>query len=269
MNLWKLVRPLVWAAFHTVSRLSLALSRHRYRYVFILGHMRSGSTLLAHILANHPDFVGAGESHISYQTADDLSKLVLVTCEQLHRPILRETYIVDQINHPYVANEALLSERVYRCIILIREPEATLRSMVKLLKCEEKEALDLYVKRLDPLIQYGLLLRGRAMLVEYDHLIDHTEETLAAITGFFGLNSPLTPNYATHRMTARVPGFGDPSTNIKTGRVVRTSSHDDITISNDTLIAGASAFRKCRDQLQSAMTPSFRPDGAPRPALNE
>lgn len=222
--------------------------------------MRSGSTLLAHILANHPDFVGAGETHVSYRTPADLPKLVLTTCELLRRPILRETHVVDQINHELVTDEVLLSEQVHKCIILIREPKATLNSMVhmtmtNLATWQEDEALRLYVNRLETLVRYGLLLKERAVLVEYDDLVDHTEETLASLTGFLDLDLPLASNYATHRMTARVAGFGDPSSNIKVGRVIRTPSHNNV-ISNDTLIAATSVFRKCRAQLQTVTNSS-------------
>lgn len=248
--IWKVAKIPLWTAFRMVAWLNLILSRREYRYVFILGHMRSGSTLLAHILASHPDFAGAGETHISYQTTADLPKLILKTCELLHRPILRARYIVDQINHSYVANDVLLSEHVYKCVILVREPGATLKSMMNLLKCQEKEALEVYSNRLESLTKYGLLLGERGVLVEYDDLVDQPEKTLAALTRFFGLDSPLTPTYATHRMTRRVAGFGDPSTNIRAGKIIRTPSHE-ITISKDTLIAAAHAFDKCRRQLKT------------------
>lgn len=251
----EVVKAPLWAIFRLVSRFYLVLSKREYRYVFILGHVRSGSTLLAHILANHPNFVGAGESHISYRTADDLPKLVLQTCKSLHRPILRETYVVDQINHPYVTNEVLVSGRVYKCIILIREPEATLKSIMKLLKCQEQEALDVYISRLEALTEYGVLLGKRALLVEYDDLVDHTDHTLAALTSFLGLDSPLLPTYATHRMTGR-EGYGDPSTNIRTGHIIRTPSHA-VAINKDILTLAARAFHKCRGQLQTATVPAM------------
>ena len=148
MGLWKVVRPAARAAFRTVSRAYLLLSGRQYRFIFILGHMRSGSTLLSHILASHLDIVGAGEAHITYQTPADLPQLVLRTCEFLRRPVLRETYIVDQINPPYVTDDVLRSSQIYRCIILIRDPEATIKSTMKMLKCEEQEALDVYIRRL-------------------------------------------------------------------------------------------------------------------------
>ena len=192
----------------------------------------------------------------------DLSKLVLKTCELLHRPVLRETYIVDQINHPYVTDGILRLHQIYRCIILIREPEATVKSTIKLLKCQEQEALEVYIKRLDGLTEYGRQLGARAILVEYDDLVDRTEETLAALTRFLGLQSPLSSTYATHRMTGRVEGYGDPSDNIKIGQIIRTAGHG-IALSNDTLAAATRAFRKCRTELNSAAVQTLTPSAVP------
>jgi Sulfotransferase family len=262
MTLWKVARPAAWAAFRAVSRLYILVSRREYCFIFILGHMRSGSSLLAHILASHPEIAGAGETHISYQTRADLSKLVLKTGEFLHRPVLSETYIVDQINHPYITDEVLGSTEIYRCIILIREPEATIKSTIKMLECQEQEALEVYIKRLDELTRYGRQLGARAVLVQYDDLVDRPEETLAALTSFLGLRSPLTPNYTTHRMTGRIGGYGDPSDNIKTGQIIRTASHG-IAISNDTLAAATRAFHKCRAELQSAAVQPLSPAAVP------
>jgi hypothetical protein len=192
--------------------------------------------------------VGAGETHISYQTPADLPKLILKTSELLHRPILSGKYFVDQINHEYVSDNVLLSKRLYKCVILLRQPEATIKSLMSLLKCQEKEALELYVNRLAALSRYGMLLRERALVVEYDDLVDHSEDTLAALTRFLALDSPLTANYETHRMTGRVAGYGDPSSNIKIGQIMRTPTHQ-ITISEDILVAAVGTFQKCRAQL--------------------
>ena len=261
--IWKVVRRPAWATFHIISRLYQVLSRREYRYVFILGHMRSGSTLLAHILASHPDFVGAGETHISYQTPADLPKLVVKTCELLHRPILRGPYVVDQINHPYVTDDVLHSERLYKCVILVREPEATLKSLMNMLKCDETEALEAYSSRLRLLIRHGMVLKKRAILVEYDDLVDNTEKTLDALTRFFDLETPLTPTYSTHRMTGRVSGFGDPSINIATGQIIRTQRHD-ITVSRETLVTATQAFQNCRQQLETITANAKARSGLPR-----
>jgi sulfotransferase family protein len=258
MTLPKVLRVPAWAVFRSVSRLNLRLRGGDFRYIFILGHMRSGSTLLAHILANHPEIVGAGEMHIHYRAPRDLSDLVLKTCEYLHRPVLHAPYIVDQINHDYVADEVLLSPQIYRCIILLRDPEATLQSMAALKQMndsswQESEAVKNYANRLRTLRHYGQLLKHRAIVIEYDDLIDDTNKTLATLTNFLGLKSPLKPNYTTHRMTGRIAGHGDPSKNIKSGQVVRTPKHD-IAIGKEALIAARSAFRECQDQLRMITT---------------
>ncbi len=224
--LWNVVKPPARVAFGMVSRLHLMLRRHDYRYVFILGHMRSGSTLLAHVLANHPELVGAGETHVKYRSEADLPKLVLETCRLLRRPILRERYIVDQVNHDYLTDQVLLSEQVHRCIILLRASEPTLKSMMGLGIWTEPEAVRVYLNRLATLTHYGLLLKRRAMVVEYDDLVDRSGDVLAAMTRFLQLASPLSESYATHRMTARVAGYGDPSQNIKVGKIVRTAARD-------------------------------------------
>jgi hypothetical protein len=262
MALWKIMKPPMWAAFRAVSRINLLLRGGNYRYIFILGHMRSGSTLLTHILANQPDVVGAGEMHLTYRTPTDLFNLAMKTCETLHRPILRELYLVDQINHDYVSDETLLAEQIHKCIILLREPEATLRSMAALknmnsLPWKETQALKHYVERLETLTRYGFLLRDRACLIEYDSLVDQTSETLTKLTSFLGLNTPLTSSYTTNRMTGRVAGVGDPSDNIKIGRVIRTRKHE-ITLSDETLLVARAAFSRCREQLQIAVKSAER-----------
>lgn len=213
--------------------------------------MRSGSTLLSHVLANHPDFVGAGETHLRYENEKDLSRLVLRTSELLHRPLLKETYVVDQINHAYFSKELLHSPRLYKCIILIREPCATLKSMMSLSIWEEQQAVEIYTRRLEGLAEYGKLLGSRAIVVQYDHLVDQTDHTLASLTKFLHLGTPLTSDYATHRMTNRISGFGDPSGNIKAGQIIKTTPHAAV-LSTNCLEQASIAFHKCLNTLQNS-----------------
>jgi hypothetical protein len=121
--------------------------------------------------------------------------------------------------------------------------------MMNLAIWNESQALDIYLKRLQSLAHYGSLLGDRALLIEYDSLVDHAEDTLAGLTDALGLATPLTPNYKTHRMTGRVRGIGDPSGNIKIGQIVRTPKHE-IVLGKDTLAIGEQAFRKYRNDLQ-------------------
>lgn len=244
-----LIKKVVLAVYRKTIQLNLALHGHKYQYVFVLAHMRSGSTLLSHILANHPEFAGAAESHVTYKTPADLPNLAIVTCQRLRKLKLSATYVVDQINHDeYLTDETLSSPLIHKCVILIRPPEATLQSMISLFGCEEKIALDFYIDRLEALAKYGLILRERALLVEYGDLVDRTEETLATLTDFLGVTQPFKPDYAALRTTGR---FGDPSRNIGVGRVIRTEPHK-IDIGAEALSQASIAFRHCRERLLHA-----------------
>lgn len=197
------------------------VGRREFSYVFVLAHMRSGSTLLSHILSSHPDFTGAGEMNITYKTPADLPKLIAGTCQFLHTPFLRGRYIVDQLNHDcYVTPEVIAA--LTRAVILIRKPEATLKSLIALFKHDEAEALAYYTSRLNTLAEYGRLLGDRAMFIDYDDLVEHSDETLAALTDFFGVYTPFSADYTLKRTTGVV---GDPTDNIKSGRIQRTRGH--------------------------------------------
>ena len=75
---------------------------------------------------------------------------------------------------------------------MLRQPEATLKSMMRYDEnYEEEEALRHYVNRLEELGHYGLLLRDRAIFVEYDDLVDSPDHTLAALSSFLGVRFAL------------------------------------------------------------------------------
>jgi len=249
MVLPNIVKKAVRAGFRKTVQVHSALQWREYRYVFILGHMRSGSTVLSHILTSHPDFVGAGETHTEYKTPADLPKLIPRTCELLRKIELGDSsYIVDQINHPYLTDEVLSSPSIYKCIINIRAPEATLRSLMALFGWNEATALECYVSRLAQLSQYGRNLRERAMVVEYDDLVDQSEGTLAALTRFLAVNPPFKSEYSKNKVNGKM---GDPSNNIFSGRIIRTKGHER-SIGMLTIAGAAKAFRKCQLDLLAA-----------------
>jgi hypothetical protein len=229
--------------------------------------MRSGSTLLSHILASHPEFAGAAETHVDYKDQSDLLNLVVVTIQRLRKLRLKPSakYVVDQVNFDYLTDKTLSSPRIHKCVILIRSPERTLQSLVSLLGWQETAAAKVYRDRLEALVHYGQILRERALLVEYNDLVDRTDDTLAALTNFFEVSQPFTPHYATHSATG---GYGDSSINIRAGRIIPTSPHK-INISAYTLTQASTAFRDCRLRLLQTgvksvndMLPSIRPDFA-------
>ena len=248
------------SAFRKAIEVNIALNGHKHRYVFVLAHMRSGSTLLSHILGSNPEFAYGGESYTMFQTSADLRNLTIETCQRLRRLSLGETYVVGQINWASLADSVLKSPLIYKCVILIRSPEATLRSRVVTPAApgqpgmQEKDALDYYVHRLEQLVGYGRTLGNRAMLIEYDDLVDNSEETLDALTDFFNVDQPFHTKYKLHRVTG---GYGDPSKNIWSGQIIRTPPHN-AHIDADTLAKASTAFHNCRERLLIAGVKSAR-----------
>ena len=73
------------------------MSRAR-RNLFVLGHMRSYSSLLCHILGSHPQVDGYCETHIKYRTWLDLLRLRSRVVQLTGEP-LRGRYILDKVLH--------------------------------------------------------------------------------------------------------------------------------------------------------------------------
>jgi hypothetical protein len=230
--------------------LNLAVRPSKFGFVFILASRRAGSTLLSHIITSHPDFIGAGETHTTYSTEADLPKLIPRTSQLLRRLQLKGKYIVDKITmDEYILDDQLLlSPLIFKCPILIRAPEGALKSFMNWYDVRDDVALEVYLSRLETLARYGDVLQKRALLVEYDNLLDHPDETLAALTRFFEVEQLFSGTYATHKATGKV---GDASPNIFSRRIIRTRSHN-VSISAEVMGNAEEAFQKCKRALLSS-----------------
>ncbi len=52
------------------------LKSEKRKMLFVCGHMRSGSSLLLHILNTNPEVLGFGEMHIKYHSEKDFGRAV-------------------------------------------------------------------------------------------------------------------------------------------------------------------------------------------------
>lgn len=187
----------------------LAKTRAPYETIFILSHMRSGSSLLATILGNSSEICGYGESMLSYHSARDLELLAgsnLYRLQPWRRPG-DERYMLDKLVHDdLLAPDTLplLAERGCLFIFLMREAAGTIRSMMSMADMNDTLAASLYVKRLDMLEQYGRMLPdvGSAFLLSYDDLVRRTEKTLAGLSSYLDLQTPLSATYEVLRPMA-------------------------------------------------------------------
>jgi len=192
-------------------------------HVLILGHMRSGSSLLHHLLLQHPQVAGAGERNATYQSARDLERLVVDAYLGQRRFLHRASFFADQINHSrFLQHPALLLRPDVRPIFLLRRPGTSIASMVEVLVryygWHAREAIAYYRARVTALERLGEALPpAKALFVRYEALTTDTDRVLAQLQRHLELPPPaLTARYPIQRFTGNA---GDPSATLRSGRV--------------------------------------------------
>ena len=86
----------------------------RPQTVFILSHMRSGSSLLEHILSSNDEIMGFGEQNRIYKNFFDLKKMEFYIRKKQRLFFNNVKYSVDQILHnQYTPNLSLLNNHSF------------------------------------------------------------------------------------------------------------------------------------------------------------
>lgn len=212
----------------------LMLTRRHERQLFVIGHMRSGSTLLSNMLCNNPAINGYGEAKVVFSEPRDTlvlrGKVAMVQLLNRRRPTRRAEYLYDKILHGrLLPNTAVLGMPTSRVIFLLRPPEPTLRSIVGSFGWSVDHAEE-YLRKIYLFVER--LARDSAdvidgVVVPHADLIDRSEEVLGALSAWLELNEPLRTDYDP-KATARIIGSGDTSDRIDTGRVVRRARRHEV-----------------------------------------
>lgn len=192
--------------------------RWRPRHIILLSHMRAGSSLLTQLMSSTDEVLGYGELHLRYERPQHLramnGKVVVVT--RTSRPT--SPYVIDKILHDHLLTPAALARIVDRIetVFLVREPTATLQSLVASFGMSQDEALEYYVSRLRSVAALAsVTAAGTAVAVTYDDLIDRTQAVFALIERQLGLTTPLDERYEPKKRGS------DPSANLASGRILR------------------------------------------------
>ena len=198
----------------------------RREYVFVLGHMRSYSSVLCHVLGSHREISGYAEMRLAYRASRDLLRLRIRVAESLDAaPATR--LVLDKILHdPYEVAPSMLAARssIYP-IFLVRRPADALPSIVSMARhlgydewTDNAGATAYYVRRLAGLERLGLLCRRPALALRAEDLLEDTTATLDAIAQFLHLREPLSTSYSTFPETG-VAARGDFSEVLKSGKI--------------------------------------------------
>lgn len=228
------------------------LRKQPYKILFILSHMRSGSSLFAHILNSNPEIIGYGETHINYQSEADLKALQFKVYWQLKNLRMQHQYILDKIlhDHKILNTDILRSPNIY-VIFLIREPSSTLPSILNIKQhWSEEKALNYYCQRLETLVDYAKIIADseRCFLLTYDQLLNDSERIFLALKHFLKTATGFSEEYQVLETTGK-RGIGDSSDNIKVGRILKSRNKLDIPISPEAIAKAREVFINCQNQL--------------------
>lgn len=212
----------------------VAFRTHPYRFLLLLSHMRSGSSLLTHLLTTNPEVIGYGETHTTYANANDFKVLLkkvywqaqdFRTLRDVQNLRMNHRYVMDKVLHnkKFLDHEFLRSDQVY-AVFLLREPERSLASIADLKPhWNHQDTIDYYATRLTRLVEYARLIgnRQRQLVVTYEQLLDDTANVLITLQRFLQTQTPFTEKYKVLKTTG-MKGVGDPKGQIKAGKIVRS-----------------------------------------------
>lgn len=230
------------------------------RAVLVLSHLRSGSTLLCHLLNGHPRICGYGESFTCYRGPEDFLELVTRIARVQRRLRVSEEVFVDKLlYHELLPQPELLDDRRVFRLFLLREPHGTLSSTsarVAVLRAGAAgsrsyvEALARYYRqRLAELAGYarGRSDTARSFFLTHDQLLHRTAEVFAGLERWLDLPEPLSETYPLLRTTGRAAG--DRSPQIRAGRILRDYERHAADVPAEIEAAAAAAFERCRVEL--------------------
>lgn len=202
-------------------------------HILLLSHMRSHSTLLAHILGSHSEIDGYTELHQRYESPIDLRAMTRRIEEHTGAP-RRGRYALDKILHnDGIVDPGILRRHDVKAVFLLRNARDTLPSILRASVSGDKVApagtpeiaTMHYVTRLKGLDRESESAGASAAFVEAERLIADTDTVLAELTRYLGLATPLSPVYSLFKHTGE-RGLGDPGKNILAGRVLRDHERD-------------------------------------------
>lgn len=196
---------------------SSVLPHCRYQSsLFLIGHMRCGSTALSAILCSRSEVSGYGEAHIAYT---DRAALGILALNQLRRSAWSRsaTTLFDKILHSRYDNDACSGFFSARALFMAREPQPAIRSIRHLFAklgsgeyATDAAAADYYEQRLDAMLRlWPRFAAERRAACTYEELTAGPDAVLSTISARLSFDPALVNQYAI-KAAAGARGAGDP-----------------------------------------------------------
>ncbi|MEX1033767.1 MAG: sulfotransferase [Cellvibrionaceae bacterium] len=225
------------------------------KYLFILSHMRSRSSVIAHVLGSNPGICGYSELHSAYIDRLDLLDM-RAQLYQDARCRLSNKYLLDKLLHNHcVISDEVLAMAQPKIVFLLREPDSTIKSIMNMgYRTGEAwykdpfKVLQYYCSRLATLEKYARRVGDGYFYLNADDLVNHTDAVLHRLSRWLDLDVPLDRHYTNFPNTGK-RHYGDSSDNIKAGVIKKTEAHVDVKVPAHVLQMAETAYYRCRKQL--------------------
>jgi hypothetical protein len=226
--------------------------------IFLLSHMRAYSSLLGHILGSHPQINGYYEMHISYHSAEALAQQEQRYTQ--HDPFKPDSrYLFDKLLHNgYEPDLQLPGLEDTILLFALREPEQTIKSILKLFKEKgtdapysyPENATRYYIERMEKLAEFAQQHPQRYYYFDTELVCTDTEGLLRNLADWLKLDSPLSERYQRFAKTG-IAGAGDTSAAINSGAIIKNASEDftGIVLEDGLLQQAEHSYQECRNLL--------------------
>lgn len=214
-------------AIKSVAGVGVAATVPQCRFsncIFVIAHMRCGSTALSNILCSRPDVSGYGETHIRYDGRAALGRLVVnQALRRSWRP--RATFLFDKILHSRHDSQVVPAFFDARAIFIAREPGPAVRSIQALFDglkrteyANDTKAAEYFVERVTAVIAlWNRFPPDRRVALTHASLMADPEAELTRISDRLNI-APALENRYMSPSASRKGGGGDPLTS---GRFTR------------------------------------------------
>jgi hypothetical protein len=234
------------------------------RYILLLSHMRSYTTVLSNILGSHNEIDGYVETHMAYNRPIDLFRLKyrVCLCNDYH---CSGRYVLDKVLHnKFSISKSILEREDVIPLFTIRHPIDAIRSLIAIARkkvlensenpeykiyADPSETVKYYKCRLYELANISRVVKGKGLFFEAEKIINEPGHVLASIKDHLGLKTSINATYSKFKYTG-VEGFGDPSRFIMAGKIIKNRDvHSNIIVPDELFENAMIAYEKCKSTL--------------------
>ncbi len=206
----------------------LARDKERFAFrncIFIIAHMRCGSTALSNILCSRDDVTGYGEAHIRYSNREAIGQLAL-NMRKRGGWSSDAPHFFDKILHSRHDLRAPDAFFTARAIFMLREPEPAIRSICKLYRdlgraeyATHERAAAYYIERVNAMaILWQKFAPEQRFGLTHGGLLGDPDAMLAKMSQALRFDPPLRNHYES-LAASRKGGGGDPMVSGKHNRI--------------------------------------------------